>query len=215
MGAVEKFYDRYWKDEHIKINVFDHHPGEWTVDNFQYHLEFFKPFVKGKLLDFGCGNGEFANMISNYCNLVCGVDCSEDAVNKAKSSYPKIEFKVLEDDNLPYEDNYFDTICMIDVFEHILDTETVLEELNRVLKPNGHLLIATSQITRLKMLIIALLSFDEYFYPASPHIRHFTKNNLADLLAKKGFKAVKYKKNRTYFGIVPQGQMVVASKIIR
>ncbi len=213
MGGEKTFYKRYWEDGHIKINPFDRSPGKWTEDNFNRHLSFFKPFIKGKILDFGCGQGEFTYIASKYCSSVCGIDCSEIAINKAKNSYPEIDFQLLgESSKFTYPDESFDAIFMIDVLEHILDTETLLEETNRVLKSNGHLLIATSQLTRLKLFIIILISLDKYFYPTTPHIRYFTKNNLSGLLRQKGFEVIRYKKNRTYFGFIPQGQMVVVSK---
>lgn len=208
------FYNRYWSNEHIKINIFDNCPeGNWIEDNFLYHLKFFKPFIKGRLLDFGCGDGYFLHMISKYCNFSCGVDISETAIDKARHKYPGLEFKILEEGGrLPYTDNYFDTVCAIDVLEHVLDIEGVLEEINRVLKPGGNLLIATSELTRIKILLIALRALDSYFYPASAHIRYFTRKNLADILKRKNFEVIKYQKNRTYFGFIPKGQMVVASK---
>lgn len=213
MSNEGTFYNRYWSDEHIKANSFDGRPGKWTKDNFQRHLDFFKPFIKGKGLDFGCGQGDFTYMISKYCSSIYGIDCSGIAINKAKSNYPAIDFSILDaSDRLPYDDQSFDTVFMIDVLEHILDIETLLEEINRILKPKGHLLITTSQLTPLKLIIIALVFLDKYFYPTSPHIRYFTKRNFSDIIRKKGFHLIRYKKNGTHFGFIPQGQMVIVSK---
>ncbi len=214
MAAEKTFYKRYWKDQHIKVNPFDCHPGKWTEENFKFHLNFFKPFVNGKILDFGCGRGDFTCMVSKHCDMVCGIDCSDVAIDKARSNYPGINFQTLsESGEIPHAAESFDAVFVVDVLEHILDTETFLEEVNKVLKLGGHLLITTSQLTRLKLFGITLLSFNKYFYPTSPHIRYFTKNSLVSLLKRKGFEIVGYKKNRTYFGFIPQGQMVVATKI--
>lgn len=213
MNKVKEFYNRYWQDQHIKVNPFDVCPTGWTDENFSYHLDFFKPFVKGKALDFGCGRGDFAHKLSQYCDSICGVDCSEIAIRRAKDSYPEIDFQVSKGyGSLPYADESFDCVLMIDVLEHILDIETLLEETWRILKSGGYLLIATSQLTRIKLFIIALISLDKYFYPTSPHIRYFTRNNLRDILRQKGFEPVRYKKNRTYLGFIPQGQMLAALK---
>ena len=84
MGEVKTFYDRYWNGRNIKVNPFDRHPEEWTPENFSYHWNFFKPFVKGKLLDFGCGDGQFLHMINKYCEVSYGVDISEIAIKKAQ-----------------------------------------------------------------------------------------------------------------------------------
>ncbi len=216
MSDAKTFYNRYWKNQHIKVNPFDHPPGEWTRKNFDFHLNFFRPYVKGKLLDFGCGDGQFLYMISKYCESAYGIDISEVAVENARKNYPDIHFSLLNNKgNTDFQDNFFDTICAIDVFEHILDIESILEEIYRILKPGGNLLIATNELTRIKMFLIILYSFNNYFYPTSPHIRYFTRKNLEDILKLKGFKMMRYKKNRTYFGFIPRGQMVVTLKTVK
>lgn len=205
------FYKRYWMDQHIKKNPFDIHPGTWADENFNYHMDAFKAYLSGIVLDFGCGDGQFARRVLPYCDRVHGVDVCDIAIRKAGVEAPDIDFKVIEE-RLPFPDCHFDAICAIDVMEHILDTETVLKEFNRVLKPGGVVLIATNELTRLKLLIIALRYHNTYFYPASPHIRYFTKDSLADLLSLKGFRVVQYQKNRVYLGFIPAGQFVVARK---
>ncbi len=213
MSGPKSFYQRYWQDEHIKVNPFDHHPGEWTRENFDHHMDFFRPYTAGQLLDFGCGDGQFSHLIRPYCRQSHGVDISEAAIAKASESYPDIPFQTINGEGrLPYEDAAFDTVCAMDVFEHILDTESLLEEFYRVLKPGGRLLLATNELTRAKLLIITVLYFNDYFYPASPHIRYFTRKSLADLLQRKQFRVIDYRKNRTYLGFIPHGQMVVAEK---
>ena len=213
MKQEKEFYERYWKDEHIKVNPFDRHPQGWTDDNFAYHFDFFKPYVRGELLDFGCGEGDFAHRIRAHCAGVCGIDVSGRAIAAARERFPDMRFTVADEGRLPYPDHSFDTVCALDVLEHILDVETALEELRRVTRPGGNLLIATSELTRLKTVIIALTALDDYFYPAGPHIRHFTRKNLANILLRKKFCPVAYKKNRTYFGFIPQGQLVVATAV--
>ena len=210
---AKAFYDRYWKGDHIKDKPFHDPLVEWTQENFDYHMRFFHAYTDGNLLDFGCGDGQFLHLASKYCAKAYGVDVSEHAIEKARDRFPELEFEIFQTEKgIPYANNYFDTVSAIEVLEHILDIEAVLEELNRVLKPGGHLLITTTELTRLKTVLIAARYLDDYFYPTSPHIRFFTRKNLADILCRKGFSVVEYKKNRTYFGFIPQGQMVVARK---
>ena len=213
MSGPKTFYHRYWMDQHIKMNPFDIHPEAWTDENFDYHLAAFKPYVSGKLLDYGCGDGQFGQRILPHCDRVYGVDVSELAIERAKERFPGITLSVIDPENrLPFPDEFFDTISAIDVMEHLLDTESTLEEFNRVLKPGGTVLIATNELSRSKLFLIALFYHNTYFYPASPHIRYFTRNSLEDLLRRKGFEVLLYKKNRTYLGYIPKGQLVVASK---
>ena len=213
MSGPSTFYHRYWMDQHIKVNPFDIHPEEWTDENFNLHLTAFKPYLSGTLLDYGCGDGQFGNRILPFCDRVYGVDICELAIESAKDRYSEIEFRSIDPEvPLPFPDEFFDTISAIDVMEHLLDTETILEEFGRVLKPGGTVLIATNELSRSKLLLITMFYFNTYFYPASPHIRYFTKKSLQDLLHRKDFEILCYQKNRTYLGYIPKGQFVVASK---
>jgi 2-polyprenyl-3-methyl-5-hydroxy-6-metoxy-1,4-benzoquinol methylase len=212
MGQDKQFYERYWSDAHIKINPFDHPPANWSQDNFQYHWNFFKPYAQGVILDYGCGRGDFTHLLKPYGSSIHGVDVSEKAIQLARQTSPEIDFKLLSDSKIPFPDNYFDTIISVDVLEHILDLETTLEEIHRTLKPGGYFLIATSEFTRLKMMLILMVAFHRFFYPTTPHIRYFSRWNLADLLIRKKFKPVAYQKNLTYLGFIPQGQLVAAQK---
>lgn len=185
-----------WKDS----NPF----GKWTNENFAYHYKFFRPYVGKVILDYGCGSGDF---LDRLCEKGYGVDISDVAIEKARRNHPNHIFSTSIHE---FKANMFDTICLIDVLEHIPDVLSLLMELKRVLKSEGHLLIATNQLTRIKALGISLLCFDGYFHPTSPHLRYFTKDTLEDVLYLAGFKKVAYQKNRTYLGFIPQGQLVIA-----
>lgn len=210
-GDARTFYDRYWKDRHIKKNAFDSHPGDWTDAGYTHHLDFFRPFMKGSILDFGCGDGQFVHRVAGEGFDIKGVDVSPEAIHRAKKRFPLIDVREAGD-TIPFPAETFDTVTAIDVMEHILDIEGTLEELYRVLRPGGHLLITTTEMTRLKLIAVLLLGFNDYFYPTSPHIRFFTRRNLADILTRKGFAPVSYAANYRHFGVIPMGQFVAARK---
>lgn len=193
---MKEFYDRMWRQ--------DRPFGKWTIENINYHVDFFKPYIGTSVLDYGCGDGEF---LSRVCDIGHGVDISEVAVEKAKKKFPKFFFKTT---TLSFKDQCCDTIFLIDVLEHIPDLSMTLKELKRILRPGGHLLIATNELTPVKAALISLVIFEKYFSPTSPHIRYFTKHSLSGLLEEHGFEVIKYKWNRSYFGLLPQGQLVVA-----
>ncbi len=193
---MKDYYNRIWKQE----TPF----GKWTGENFQYHLKFFKPYLGKNVLEIGCGQGDFLNRITDKG---WGMDISNVAIDRARKLYPRHIFTTTTKE---FNNVSFDTVCLIDVLEHIPDVLEILSEIKRLLKHSGHLLIATNQMTRIKSLGISLLCFDSYFHPTSPHLRYFTKDTLKDVLHMAGFEVVKYQKNRTYFGFIPQGQLVVA-----
>lgn len=93
-----------------------------------------------KCLDYGCGYGKFIKgTVANKNNIqFIGVDKSEVRTENIND----IEIHLIKDDNrLPFNDNTFDIVTMLDVLEHIYKQETVLKEINRILKPGGKFII--------------------------------------------------------------------------
>jgi len=220
-SSEEIFYDRYWKDEHIKINSFDHHPSGWTLENFEFHYSFFKKFYGAKKnlthLDYGSGDGDFLNFLYESLgteNKVIGTEISALAIQTAKKKYPKLAFLKADGSGLiPLQDNTIDYIYCIDVLEHLVDVETFFEECHRVLKNDGYVFIATTELTKIKLVLIALFFMDDYFFGTSPHLRFFTRKNLKKLIEIKSFEYAGYKRNRAYLGFIPWGQMIAIKKI--
>lgn len=91
-----------------------------------------------KILDVGCGVGNLSKYLKNF-NLY-GCDITENFVKQARKENYR-EVKVADIYNLPYEDNEFDKIICLGVFEYVWDTEKAMKELMRVCK--GDIIINT------------------------------------------------------------------------
>jgi len=79
-------------------------------------------------LDVGCGNGRLSKKIQEQLNLeLVGVD-----VYKAKNA--KIDVHLFDGRKLPFSDNSFDSVFLIDVLHHAQDSEILLKESLRVAK---------------------------------------------------------------------------------
>ncbi len=107
-------------------------------------LDLIKSFEGKKILDAGCGDGRFLGELRDkgVANIY-GIDYSERAVSFAKIMVSEAEVRTGDLFSLPYEDDFFDVIFMIEVLEHIqLDkVENMLKELKRVLKKDGEMII--------------------------------------------------------------------------
>ena len=111
----------------------------------QKHINSFIPFIKGnKILDLGSGMGSTSEQIRQKGNFeVVGIDYEEKEVELAKKLYPNINFLSANAENLPFDDESFDTIVLKDSLHHFYeeaDFKKVSSEMLRVLKPGGRII---------------------------------------------------------------------------
>ncbi|MBU1200730.1 class I SAM-dependent methyltransferase [Patescibacteria group bacterium] len=207
------YYDRYWSKSGVS-GISQSEPPSWSTDNLLWHLDFFREYIGKRVLDFGAGDGTFLYYISRNMSLKGGValEVSQNAINIGRKKYPKLNFVKGEIESVDIKSKSFDTIIAIEVLEHILDLENVFIEANRILKKGGYFCITTTDFNWFKQVIIAALFWNKYFYPNNPHIRFFTKKTLKSLIGKYGFQLVNYKWNKSYFRMMPKGQLVVYKK---
>lgn len=100
-----------------------------------------------KVLDVGCGTGNFSIKLAKMGCEVVGVDVSTEmlkiAREKARSENLKIEFLEMDACDLDFEDETFDGVFSMATLEFIYDHQKAIDEMFRVLKKGGRLLIGT------------------------------------------------------------------------
>lgn len=99
-----------------------------------------------KVLDAGCGDGRLSIIIAQEEYKVIGVDFSSKMVKTAKSrvnNYPYVYFMIGDLCNLPFINQSFDIIVNCDVIEHIFNKKKLVKEFNRILKPDGIVILST------------------------------------------------------------------------
>jgi ubiquinone/menaquinone biosynthesis C-methylase UbiE len=96
-----------------------------------------------RLLDAGCAWGYAAHHFELRSEFVAGIDPDADAIAVARDRYPHIEFTQGVLEHLPYEDASFDVVTCCDALEHVADERGSLNELWRVLRPGGVLILST------------------------------------------------------------------------
>lgn len=108
-------------------------------------LKFLQPYIKDNfnILDIACGTGIFLKKISkkNNSTKLFGIDNSKKMISVANKIPSNITFKVADAESLPFDDNSFDLITVIDAFYYFQNKEKVLKECFRILKPNCQLFI--------------------------------------------------------------------------
>ncbi len=101
----------------------------------------------GAILDFGCGCGRVIRHLSSLKHTqVCGTDYNQQLIDWCKGNYPFATFRTNHlAPPLDYRDGEFDMVYALSVFTHLTETlqHQWINELYRVLKPDGYLLIST------------------------------------------------------------------------
>ena len=136
-------------------------------------------FKKGmKMLEPGCGRGEFLSNFQKLGLKVQGVDICEEAQNFNKN----FEVKICDVENeiLPFDENTFDIIFSKSFIEHLYYPERYLKEAYRVLKPGGVLITLVPDWES---------NFKTYFDDFT-HRTPFTKISLRDAYLMNNFKNV-------------------------
>ena len=151
-----------------------------------------------KVLDVGCYYGFLGELLKENGNEVYGVDIAKEALQKTKTKGIKTKYADLEK-KIPFKRGFFDVVVAAEVIEHLKDTDLFLEEIYRVLKPGGFLVITTSNLVSFGRRIAYLFGRDgyheaSYSFPedAAGHLRYFNKELLIGLLRYHHFKIVKF-----------------------
>lgn len=163
-------------------------PTERIESGFQV-LYLKKDSMKKKLLDIGCGNGQFIRRMATLGWETEGVDVDKKAVDYCVSKGLTVHYGNLEDIKL--KENCYDVITLNHVIEHLVSVEDMLHEIYRILKPGGKLIISTPNSNSWLFKRV----FHEAWYCLDPprHLNIFNLQNLAKIVQSTGFKIQKSK----------------------
>lgn len=174
---------------------------------------------KGELiLDIGCGNGRYVELVKNKEAAYVGVDNSQKLITLAKERYPNTDFILSDALSLPFSGERFDRVYSIAVFHHIPSHELrlkFLSEIQRVLKPRGVLVLTVWKFHRWKEYLLLIkysilkiigkskLDFKDILEPWGNEIERyyhwFSKHELKKMLEQSGFKV-------TEAGVIKNGR---------
>lgn len=87
---------------------------------------------KGKVLDFGCGDGLFLEMLRKKEIEGVGFDISSEAIKVCKSKGLNARYFNIDVDDFVFDDNYFNYVVFLDNLEHLFNPEEVLKKTARI-----------------------------------------------------------------------------------
>ena len=123
--------------------------------SFGYDLEKERDFildrsmpVSGKILEIGTGKGHFALALAKRGFSFTSIDISEDEQKVAKLNMQyhglgkQIIFRIEDAQNLSFPSQSFDVIFSVNVFHHLETPKVVLDEIARLLRPAGKIVLS-------------------------------------------------------------------------
>jgi len=142
---------------------------------------------KGKLLDIGCSYGYFLKLAQGYGWETYGIEISDYVSHYCRQ---KLNLNVFTGDvrEAHYPSQYFDVITMFHVLEHVLDPLDYLREINRILKPDGLIVVEVPNIGSLKA---KLAKKNWISFKPPEHLYYFSLKTIIQFLNETGFQPVK------------------------
>ncbi len=143
----------------------------------------------GSVLDLGCASGGLLALLRPQASRLAGLELSQTAAKAASQVADLVVRGALEDPDLPFEAGSYDLVVLADVLEHLADPLAALRRASGWAKPGGAILVSVPNVAHWS----ARLTLARGRWPAadsgtfdSSHLRWFTRDSLATLLAGAG-----------------------------
>jgi SAM-dependent methyltransferase len=158
------------------------------------------------IVDVGCGDGLAAAVAAqvNPGHRFVGVDWSAAALRQARTRGLAVVRAGVEGAGLPLASASADVVIMSEVIEHLVDTDSALDEVSRILKPGGSLLLSTPNLAAWYNRGLLAVGIQPVFSEVSlrgvygrpgnqvaGHLHMFTRRALTGLLAARGLDPIK------------------------
>jgi len=122
-------------------------PGQVNDDLWGEHVARYalaERFAHGRrVLDLGCGAGYGTASLARVASSSVGVDIAPDAIAYAADHFPNVRFLQVPAHAVPFPPASFDLVTAFEVIEHLRDWRGLLTEVQRVIAPDGMLIVST------------------------------------------------------------------------
>ncbi len=160
-------------------------PFYFVRKNLYENILYYAPKLQGSILDFGCGAKPYTSLFCN-CTEYIGLDIEQSGhAHEGESVDIYYDGKMI-----PFEDCHFDNIFSSEVFEHVSNLEEMLDELHRVLKSGGLMLITVPFV------------WNEHEVPYD--FKRYTSFGIRIELEKHGFEILDYRKTTSFIEMIYQ-----------
>lgn len=171
---LSNYIDQY----RVNKQKYNYYSGYFAKARKYYFYKAVGAFNAGgreKILDVGCGQGDFLAACKDIRVTAMGIDADGDYINFCKKRGYNV--KIGDIYRIPYRKESYDGVFSQSVFEHLTDPLKAIGEINRVLKPGGLVIISTPTPS-------------SSFWDDPTHVRPHTPKSLRLMLEMGGFKNI-------------------------
>lgn len=187
------FYAAYSNDDHVDLlqkvgsryptlrKLFHRLSGDVDPRDF-VHIQ-----AGARVLDYGCGHGGYLIHFHDRGVAISGAEIAGNVVEACRKHGYDVH-KVDDFSHIPFDDGEFDIVYLMQVFEHLRDPHTFMEELARILKNGGMLYLAVPNVASIWRKVFGNNWVSGWFSPF--HLFHYNRHSLAKQAGQHGFDVV-------------------------
>jgi 2-polyprenyl-3-methyl-5-hydroxy-6-metoxy-1,4-benzoquinol methylase len=188
-GKLAGYYPKtYWGGKQRGVKDLFRRAEERLKENYKLKALNKCGIRSGRVLDVGCGRGEFLALLKKRGFQVAGLESGNEAVKRGREDFGlEITNGTLAGADFP--ENSFDAVTMWHVLEHLPNPREALNAVRKLLKPGGVLLLALPDFG----------GFQAGFYreawfgiDAPRHMTHFKRDTLSEMLGRADFKKIQF-----------------------
>lgn len=167
MNEPTKVKEQYQKSDNLKTRISIH--DKYSTNKMglgNWYFTIFEIQDGMKILELGCGTGAMwvdHKDVVGKCSQAVFSDLSEGMLAEAKKNIgeaPNVEYQVIDIQEIPFEDGYFDVVIANYMLYHVPNIDKAVSEVCRVLKRDGHFYAGTTGENGIMETIAKLLGLD-------------------------------------------------------